>query len=84
MPYDLDFYRSVWVGREKLQFNARDPIDHYVMPQHILVDNEMNAATTRHRQRITLLLGTHELEAAEKSLSDVECLKGVSSKTLAI
>lgn len=84
MPYTLDFYRSVWAGKEKLQFNARDPINRYATLEHILADNKMNATTTRYRQRITLLLGTHELEAAEKSLSGVERPKGVSSKTLAI
>lgn len=64
--------------------NARDPINRYATLEHILADNKQNATTTRYRQRITLLLGTHELEAAEKSLSGVECPKGVSSKTLAI
>lgn len=57
MLYKPDLYRGIWAGRAKLQYNARDPMDRYATLQRILADNEMNATTTRYKQRITLLLG---------------------------
>lgn len=84
MLYKPDLYRNVWAGRAKLQFNAMDPIDRYATLQRILADNEMNASTTRYKQRITLLLGSHELEAIEKSLTGDERPRHVTSRTLAM
>ena len=81
---ELDFYRNVWAGREKLQFSARDSIDRYAALQRILAHNDMDATTTRYKQRMTLLLGSHELEAIEKSLTEDERPKKVTSRSPAI
>lgn len=84
MPREPEFYRNVWAGREKLQFSARDSIDRYAALQRILAHSEMDATTTRYKQRITLLLGSHELEAIEKSLTEDERPKKITSRSPAI
>ena len=82
--YETQSYSAIWKGKEKPQFNAAGPIERYAALQHILDVNEVDAAATRYKRRMAMLLGNHELDAIGKAFNERGRSGGTKIRTYAV
>lgn len=83
---DLAFYGTLWGSTEafQLQNHVTDPVHRYEALQQMISDGAENEVKNIYRQRIAHILGAHELEVIDKSISAGELSKGVKRRTITI
>ncbi|KAJ5642582.1 hypothetical protein N7490_006582 [Penicillium lividum] len=85
--HDHAFYDSIWIGMREVfddQGVEEIALNRYGRIQALQSRNEARGDIFKYAQRLSLLLGAHELQVIERTLPPEACTRGVSLRSVAI
>lgn len=85
--HDHAFYDSIWIGMQEVcvdQGVEEIALNRYGRIQALQSRNEARGDIFKYAQRLSLLLGAHELQVIERTLPPEACTRGISLRSVAI